>query len=108
MQVVISKDTWQGMPIQQFDFLMEPGATPKDLGTGNVRILVSARKGCAPYVKWVWCGTKRKGWATQAYAWLNAHFGRKLRVSDVCGEESMAFHRRMRKTGLVEAFNLIR
>lgn len=101
MRVVESKDSWQGMPVQQFDFLMTADASPTDLGEGNVRVLVSARKNCAPYVKWVWSGTKRKGWAKAAYLWLFERFGQPLRVTDVCGEESIAFHRQMKKLGLV-------
>lgn len=106
MQVVESKDTWNGMPVLQFDFLMTADANPKELGYGNVRVLVSARKNCAPYVKWVWAGTKRQGWATLAYRWLAEKFGRPLRVSDVCGEESIAFHRRMQKLGWVDKFDM--
>jgi hypothetical protein len=73
MRVVESKDTWNGMPVRQYDFLMTPDATAADLGHGNVRMLVSVRKNCAPHVKWVFAGTKRQGWATQAYQWLRGH-----------------------------------
>lgn len=106
MQVIESKDTWNGMPVLQFDFLMTADANPKELGCGNVRVLVSAKKNCAPHVKWVWSGTKRQGWAATAYRWLVEKFGQPLRVSDVCGEESIAFHRRMKKLGLVSKFEM--
>jgi hypothetical protein len=106
MRVIESKDTWNGMPVRQYDFLMTPGATADDIGPGNVRVLVSVRKNCAPYVKWVFAGTKRQGWAQQAYQWLVDKLGQPLKVSDVCGEESIAFHRRMKKLGLVSSYNL--
>lgn len=106
MRVVESKDTWNGMPVIQFDFLMTEDASPEELGCGNVRVLVSARKNCAPHVKWVWAGTKRQGWAANAYRWLVEKFGQPLRVSDVCGEESIAFHRRIKKLGLVSKFEM--
>lgn len=106
MRVVESNDTWNGMPVRQFDFLMTPDASPTDLGCGNVRVLVSARKNCAPHVKWVWAGTKRQGWAKLAYQWLVEKLGQPLKVSDVCGEESIAFHRRMKKLKLVSSFSL--
>lgn len=106
MRVIESKDTWNGMPVLQFDFLMTEDASPKELGCGNVRVLVSARKNCAPHVKWVWSGTKRQGWAATAYRWLVEKFGQPLRVSDVCGAESVAFHQRMKKLGLVTKFEM--
>lgn len=106
MRVVESKDTWNGMSVLQFDFLMTEDASPKDLGCGNVRVLVSARKNCAPHVKWVWSGTKRQGWAATAYRWLVEKFGQPLRASDVCGDESIAFHRRMQEIGLVSKFEM--
>lgn len=106
MRVVESKDTWNGMPVLQFDFLMTEDASPDELGCGNVRVLVSARKNCAPHVKWVWAGTKRQGWAANAYRWLVEKFGQPLRASDVCGEESVAFHRRMKSLGLVSKFEM--
>lgn len=106
MNVVESKDTWNGMPVKQFDFLMTADATPTDPGCSNLRVLVSHRRNCAPYVKWVWSGTKRQGWATQAYQWLVKELGQPLKVSDVCGAESIAFHRHMMKLGLVSSFTL--
>lgn len=106
MKVAVTKDTWNGMPVQQFDFLMTADAKPTDLGCGNVRVLVSHRQNCAPYVKWVWAGTKRQGWAKQAYEWLVERFGQPLKVSDVGGAESIAFHRRMKKLGLVSSYTL--
>jgi hypothetical protein len=94
------------MPVRQFDFLMTPDATAADIGRGNVRVLVSVRKNCAPHVKWVFAGTKRKGWAKQAYQWLVDNLGQPLKVSDVCGDESIAFHRKMKKLGLVASYNV--
>ncbi len=107
MRVVESKDTWNGMPVRQFDFLMTPDATATDLGLGNVRVLVSARRNCAPHVKWVFAGTKRQGWSKQAYQWLVDTLGQPLKVSEVCGEESIAFHRKMKKLGLVSSYSLL-
>jgi hypothetical protein len=106
MRVEESKDTWNGAPVRQFDFLMTPDADATDLGFGNVRVLVSTRKNCAPHVKWVWSGTKRQGWAKQAYQWLVDKLGQPLKVSDVCGAESIAFHREMKKLGLVSSYSL--
>lgn len=106
LKVVQSKDTWNGTPVQQFDFLMIDGASPTDLGEGNVRVLVSHRRNCAPHVKWVFAGSKRKGWARKAYQWLVEHFAQPLKVSDVAGPESIAFHQKMKKLGLVSSFTL--
>jgi hypothetical protein len=104
MQVVESKDSWNGMPVRQFDFLMTADANATDLGLGNVRVLVSTRKNCAPNVKWVFAGTKRQGWATLAYQWLVDKFGQPLKVSGVCGDASIAFHREMKKLGLISSY----
>jgi hypothetical protein len=106
MRIVQSKDNWNGIPVHQFDFLMTTDATASDLGEGNVRVLVSARMDCAPHVKWVWSGTKRKGWAKDAYQWLAEHFGQPLKVSGVIGDESVGFHREMKKLKLISSFSL--
>jgi hypothetical protein len=105
-RVVQSKDSWNGMPVRQYDFLFTPDAIPSDLGAGNVRVLISARKNCAPYVKWVWSGTKRQGWAESAYRWLVTELGQKLKVTAVGGPDSVAFHTEMKKRGLVSGFTL--
>lgn len=99
MRVVESQEKWQGMAVRRFDFLLTPDANPTDLGFGNVRVLLSARKGCSPSVKWVWTGTKRRGFATAAYGWLVQKFGMPLTVVGVSGHESIEFHRRMKKRG---------
>lgn len=106
MRVFESRDTWNGIPVRQFDFLMTEEASPTDLGEGNVRVLVSARRNCAPHVKWVFSGTKRKGWATAAYRWLVEHFNQPLKVSDVCGPESIEFHDAMKTLGLVASYSI--
>ena len=106
LKVLESKDSWNGMPVQQFDFLMTEKADPNCPNEGSVRVLVSARKNCAPYVKWVWAGTRREGWAEMAYRWLVAKYGRPLRVSDVCGAESLAFHAKMKRLGVVEQYQV--
>ena len=106
LRVIASRDTWNGAPIRQYDFLMTPDADPVQLGSGNVRVLVSVRKHCSPHVKWVWVGTRRRGWATAAYRWLVREFGHALKVSDVCGDESLAFHERMKVLHLVSTFTV--
>ena len=102
MQVVESKDTWNGMPVLQFDFLMTKDASPKELGCGNVRVLVSARKnwhlisGCGQNEMQGWLQMPTAGWSRS----LDNRSG-----SPMCGEESVAFHRRM-KLGLVSKFEM--
>lgn len=104
-RVLETKQVWNGMQLKRYDFMMTDEATAGDQGTGNVIVLVSARRGCRPCVKWVWCGTRRKGWASAAYGWLKDSFGTSLRVSGVEGAESIGFHRAMKSKGIVHAYS---
>ena len=105
-RVVETKDHWNGTPVRQYDFLFSAAATPTDLGVDNVRVLVWVRRNCTPNVKWIWSGTRRQGRAEAAYRWLVNTLGSALNVHDVCGEESTAFHSRMKEKGLVARFTV--
>lgn len=100
----ISRDFWEGQPVTQFDFYIDPDRSPHiDEPCGDVRVLVSARRGYAPHVKWVFSHRRRKGFAEFAYRYLaERYFSRALRVDGVFSDDSLHFHRAMRSKGLVD------
>jgi hypothetical protein len=108
VEVLRSRVRWNGMWLWQYDFLMSGDASLSEVGPLNVRVLVSVRRGCSPNVKWIIAGSRGLGWGRAAYQWLVREFGSPLKVTDVCGEASVGFHRRMKSLGLVSSFNIVR